>query len=158
MIKHGLILLGLLLSLSGYSQSIKSYVISSTGASLMGEDGALYLSIGEPMNTEISGGDIMISQGFLNVTIANSVSTDEVLAERILAYPNPTTTAVTIDLKEFSGDYHYELFDPTGQVIDKRQIQDPLVNINMESYPEGIFYLRVTKGESSSKTLKIVKQ
>lgn len=158
MLKYSFIILGFLLSVSSYSQSIKSYVISSAGAAIMGEDGALYLSIGEPMNTEISDGDIMISQGFLNVTIANSVDTDETLLEEpILAYPNPTSAAMTLDIPEWSGNYQYQLFDLNGKMIKAESLRNSKSEIALSDLQSGIYYMKVVKDASASKTIKIIK-
>jgi len=113
-----LIVLSLMMCSSAiFAQSIKSYVITSAGTALMSEEGSLYLSIGEPMNTEITEGEIMISQGFLNVTIAGSlVSTDDLLSEVIRVYPNPTAARVEIEIPEYSGDYFYSLVNATGHL------------------------------------------
>lgn len=155
--KINLILLGLLFVLTGYSQSVKSYVITSAGSALMGPGGSIYLSIGEPMNTEIQEGDIMISQGFLNVTVAGSVSTDNLLTEIIKAYPNPAGERMIIDLPEMNGTYNYELHDMMGQLIRRDQISESKHEIDFKETLPGTYFLKVTKDKLNSKTLKIVK-
>lgn len=158
--KYNFLLLGLLLSLACSAQSIKSYVITSAGAAMMGSEGAMYLSIGEPMSTEIKGGEVMISQGFLNVTIAGSVDTDdlELLNEPVLAYPNPTMAEVTIELPEWSGDYSYELYDMQGQLMKRENINDSKESIDLTSLNGGTYFMRVIKDQASSRTLQIIKQ
>ena len=126
---------------------------------MMDEGGALYLSIGEPMNTEISDGEVMISQGFLNVTIAGAVSTDDLadLEEPVLAYPNPSAAEVTLEIPEWSGEYNYELFDMMGQLISKQKLNQSKESIDLTAFDAGTFYMRVIKDDTASKTLKIVK-
>lgn len=149
--------LALLLSLSGYSQEIKSYVISSTGAAIMGDGGALYLSIGEPMNTEISGGDIMISQGFLQVSIAEPSSNVNLLEEEIKAYPNPSAASLVIEMPEMDGQYEYQLFDMLGKVIRTEELNTIRSTVDISLLDAGTYLLKVNKADLSSKTIKIVK-
>jgi len=147
-----------MLATAGFSQSIKSYVITSAGAALMNENGAIYLSLGEPMNTEIEGTDIMISQGFLNVTIAaSSLSSEDLLTEVVKAYPNPTTTELTLELPEMSGEYEYWLTDFTGRLITKTPITEWSTDVDLSQMQPGTYFLKVIKENKSSKTVKIVK-
>ena len=155
--KISFLVLGILLSLSGYSQEIKSYVISSTGAAIMGEGGALYLSIGEPMNTEISGGDIMISQGFLQVSVAEPSSNNNLLEEIVKAYPNPSTASLVIEMPEMDGQYEYQLFDMLGKVIRTEELNTIRSTVDVSLLNAGTYLLKVNKADRSSKTIKIVK-
>lgn len=148
---------GLLLSISGFSQEIKSYVISTTGAAIMGDGGSLYLSIGEPMNTEISGGDIMISQGFLQVSIAEPSSNDNLLDEVIKAFPNPTSASLVIEMPEMDGQYEYQLFDVLGKVIRIEELKTIRSTVDLSLLDAGTYLLKVKKEDLSSKTIKIVK-
>lgn len=151
------VFVGMILCLNGFSQEIKSYVISSTGASIMGENGALYLSIGEPMNTEISGGEIMISQGFLQVSIAGTSSNENILDEEISVYPNPTSDQLFIEMPDMNGEYRYQLFNSLGADIVIKEMKSSKTMVDLNSLESGTYFLKVNKGSKSSKTLKIVK-
>lgn len=156
--KISFLIIGFFIASSCMAQTVKSYVITSAGSAVMSADGALYLSIGEPMNTEVSGGEIMISQGFLNVTIAGIVSdTDVLLSEVIKAYPNPVGTHVTIDMPEMNGTYFYELYDLTGQVIKKEGLNSSKQSVDFSDLNAGSYFMKVVKDNKSSKTLKINK-
>jgi len=153
-----LFIVGMFLAMSGNAQAIKSYVITSAGGALMNSDGAIYLSLGEPMNTEIDGGEIMISQGFLNVTIAGStLDTDELLAEVIKAFPNPVGTQLTIEMPEMNGDYFYELYDNYGQLMAKEKLMSSKENIDLYDISSGTYFMKVVKNSQSSRTVKIIK-
>lgn len=151
------LILGMLLAISSYSQEIESYVISSTGAAIMGDGGALYLSIGEPMNTEISGGDIMIAQGFLQVSIAEISSTVKLLDEEIKAFPNPTNASLVIEMPEMNGEYQYQLFNALGKNLREQSLNSIRSTIDLSLLDSGTYLLKVNKGDRSSKTIKIVK-
>lgn len=155
--KSSLFILSMLLATAGFSQSIKNYVITSAGAALMNENGAIYLSIGEPMNTEISEGDIMISQGFLNITVAGTVSSEDLITEVIKVYPNPTVEQLQLELPEMSGAYRYRLTDLSGHLIDKSPITEMTTVIDFTQMLPGTYFMQVIKEDKSSKTLKIVK-
>jgi len=156
--KFNLIVTVMFLALGSQAQSIKSYVITNAGASIMGEGGGMYLSIGEPMSTEIAEGDIMISQGFLQVTvIGNSVSAEDLLQEPIYAYPNPTADKLTLEIPEMDGAYQYQMFDLMGQLIQTNTIESKKEIVNLSSLAEGTYLLKVIKEGKQSSTLKIVK-
>ncbi len=152
-----LITLGLMIATIGYSQSIKSYVITSAGTSVMSSEGAIYLSIGEPMNTELTDGEIMVSQGFLNVTLTGLVSTDDLLLEDIRVYPNPTVANLTLSLDKAHGDYDYSIYNQSGELILKQRINSDSEEIDFSSYSSGLYFMKVSKGDKHSRTVKITK-
>ena len=140
-----------------YSQSIKSYVITSAGTSVMSSEGAIYLSIGEPMNTELTDGEIMVSQGFLNVTLTGLVSTEDLLMEDIRVYPNPTMDNLTLSLDIATGDYDYQIYNQSGELIRRQRISSDSEEIDFSSYSSGLYFMKVLKEEKYSRTVKIVK-
>jgi len=141
-----------------YCQTIGSYVITSAGTSIMSDEGALYLSIGEPMNTELTGGDIMISQGFLQVTTAGRIlSTDALLEEHIKLYPNPTHQYVKVEVPDPTASYTYQLYSVNGAKINTRQeVTDDVISLD-EVHP-GIYFMTIHKDDFSSRTIQIIKQ
>jgi len=149
--------LGMILCCNGFSQEIKSYVISSTGGSIMGQSGSLYLSIGEPMNTELADGEIMISQGFLQVSIAETTDVNDLLNEEINVFPNPTSAKIILELPEMTKSYEYHLFNSMGSQIGSNKIEERRTEIDLHSLSAGTYFLKVIKGSDRSKTLKIVK-
>jgi len=123
----------------------------------MGESGSLYLSIGEPMNTEITEGDIKISQGFLQVSIAETTSTENLLTEEIKIFPNPASATLLIELPEMEGIYVYQLYDHVGRSIQRDSISNVRTKVNLEHLVSGTYFLKVVKGSHTSRTLKIIK-
>lgn len=124
----------------------------------MSGEGALYLSVGEPMNTELQDGDIMVSQGFLQVTVqGNILNSDELLTEHIKVFPNPTMDELHLSLDGNLEEYSYRLYDVLGNSLTERiALRTP--RIEMHNYPEGTYLLTIHKGLTSSKSLKIIKQ
>lgn len=156
--KSSLFILSMMLATAGFSQSIKNYVITSAGAALMDSNGGIYISIGEPMNTEIEGGDIMISQGFLNISIAgNTVAAEDLLTEIIQVFPNPTIEQLNLVLPEMEGNYQYQLTNQSGQLISRSQITQMQTTVDFTQKLPGTYFMKVIKDDKYSKTLKIVK-
>lgn len=139
------------------AQSITSYVITSAGDAIMSEGGALYLSMGEPMNTELSHGDIMISQGFLQVSIAGRIlNNEQILTENISVYPNPTVQELRFTLEEDFSNYGYRIYDVGGQVLQvSSALSQPSVDVS--SFQEGTYFLTLHKEGKSSETIQFIK-
>jgi len=154
------LLLWILLFVSSFclAQSISSYVITSAGDAIMSDGGALYLSMGEPMNTELINGEIMISQGFLQVSIAGRVlSNEQLLTERISVFPNPTAHELRFTLEDDFNNYGYRIYDVSGQVIQTSSALDQ-PSVDVSSFQEGIYFLTLHKEGKSSETIQFIKQ
>lgn len=140
-----------------YSQSVGSYVISSAGDDLMSENGGLYISIGEALNTEIDEGDLMISQGFLQVTVnGNSVAADQLLRENIKVYPNPVRQYLMMEFEDNKSQYFYRLIDQSGHELMIGEI-DSSKKLSLGSLQEGMYYITIIKDDLVSETIKVFK-
>lgn len=155
--KYLLILIGCLSFTLLNGQSIGSYVITSAGDAIMSDGGAFYLAIGEPMNTELHGGEIMISQGFLQVSIADRIlSNDEILDEQITVYPNPTIQELRFKLEDVAASYACMIYDSSGQVLEQIfSLKDSGVNVSQ--YPSGTYFVTLHKDGKVSGTIQFVK-
>lgn len=148
----------MLFALLGHAQSIKTYLISNGGQSAMTPQGGIYASVGEPMSTEITNGEVMIAQGFLQVTLSEKlVPTKEILTEKLSVYPNPTSAQFTIELPDKEGDYKFQLFDNLGTLINEGMIEDTRETIDMQNLNSGSYFMHVIKNDAFIRTLKIVK-
>lgn len=153
-----LILIGLCLASLSYGQSIKSYVITSAGTSLMSAEGGMYISVGEPMNTEIEGPEIMVSQGFLQIVLSgNSTATEDLLEEQITVYPNPTSANVLLDMPESEGTYQVLVHGQKGELIRSVKVVGQKNTLDFSDLTQGTYYMNVVKDNKQSETLKILK-
>lgn len=140
------------------AQTVSSYVITSAGDAIMSDEGALYLSVGEPMNTELLDGEVMISQGFLQITVqGNILNNEELLTEHIRIFPNPTIDEIQLSLEGDLSEYSYSIYDALGNILT-RNIPLTSSRIGFNSYTPGTYLMTIHKGSSSSKSLRIVKQ
>lgn len=141
------------------SQDISSYVINSAGTFLSSNASSTYVNIGEPISTEIGNADVLISQGFLQVTLVNEiVKTESVLSERISVYPNPVSQYIQIELHEKQGNYEAELYDLQGQLLQRETIQTQIQKVYLQNLSAGTYLLRIKNEDNKFQTLKIIKQ
>jgi len=67
-------------------------------------------------------------------------------------YPNPNHGTFTLDVSalKLSNKANYTILDMTGRTIKANQINSPLETINFEDAAEGIYFIRLNDGNSSS--------
>lgn len=151
--------LSVLMATGAYGQSIGSYNISTVGKSAMNEDAGLYFAIGEPINTVIGDGEIVIAQGFLQVAIESGTSdTEELLLSTLKVYPNPTSFELNLELLDLKANYRVSLYSILGQQLAETSMDTPYQKIDMSSLAPGTYYLHVHDEEKSLGTFSIIKQ
>lgn len=145
------------LGLSG--QSIGSYNISPAGSSSMSENGGLYFAIGEPINTEIGSGDLIISQGFLQVAIQGGINdTYELLIATAKIFPNPVSHSLNLELQDAEGVHQYSLLDVTGKKLASGELINKSTTIDFESHSSGTYFLQVFTDKEFVGVYTIIKQ
>ena len=93
-----------------------------------------------PTNFQSSGFDlsgVAVMNGWRPTGIANRETA------RIIAYPNPCSDNLYITLDELQS---VELYNVSGQLLEVMQPTDLNVHINMQSYPAGLYMLKVGNG------------
>ncbi len=79
---------------------------------------------------------------------------------KINIYPNPTKDFVTINLNSISRDLNLSIYDLNGQLLDQKNIiSTPEININLEHYESGIYFLKlIDKENKETIVLKAIKE
>jgi hypothetical protein len=78
----------------------------------------------------------------------------------ISAYPNPTTSSVFIDLKNFQGEPHkicIQICDINGRVLQNHQLNSKKEVISLQSYSRGIYFFKVWLHDKWLGSFKIIK-
>lgn len=71
-------------------------------------------------------------------------------AKEFNVFPNPAENFVTVKADERArGTSLVEVFDTFGQQIDTYKITDQSVQINLEKYPAGYYFLKIQSGENT---------
>jgi hypothetical protein len=79
------------------------------------------------------------------------------LSDKIKAYPNPSSTTITIELPQIiSTKYTFlTIYNSTGQILIEKQITEPVIMFDVSALPRGICFLRLTS-EARTQVLKIL--
>jgi len=73
-------------------------------------------------------------------------------------YPNPASDKVTIESREDLID-SYKLYDIKGQlIINQFNICSQQVSVNLTSYPDGVYFIKVNTLKGNSETVKLLKK
>ena len=75
----------------------------------------------------------------------------------ITAYPNPTDHNITIT-NTLQGNFHYQIFNVQGQLLDTQSTSDAQCSFNVDNYPAGYYFIKIFEDQKYYKTLKFVKQ
>ncbi len=123
-------------------------VISSGGG--YGENGNISISwtLGELAVTTLTGGDMILTQGFQQpFDIGVGIQKEEINWD-ISVYPNPVGEELRIRFNiEKPGDFLLEIQDVTGRLIRQEQHKQvspgDVVILNTSTYTNGIYFLKV---------------
>jgi hypothetical protein len=76
----------------------------------------------------------------------------------VAAYPNPTTTSLTLKVEHFSlTNLTYQLFDMNGKLLHNSKIESNELGIDMSRLVPAIYYLKISEENREIKTFKIIK-
>ena len=153
------ILVFLLMSLSGFSQTVSKQVISPLGGTAFSDTHKLSYTTGEVVVGAMTSedGSIQLGNGYypsLDLSTLNTESAE--LQLQVKVFPNPTTETIFIT-HPISNSFKVFISDLTGKVLLKKEVgkQEP---INIESYPTGTYLINVTTEDKKTNTYKIIKQ
>ena len=133
----------------GYSQSISPQSINSAGVKMSQTNGSLSFNLGEVVVLSASDSDSnTINSGF----ISGASITTEVLEVpnvdllNVKVYPNPTTTMITVDVKDTQlSQMIIEVIDMNGKVVSKGTYAgiSNKIGINASSWENGNYILQL---------------
>lgn len=131
---------------------------TSAGGEASGPSGVISYSIGQPMNSSISGDGGTVTYG---VQQAYEISTtlgidDETINLELSVYPNPTANYLTLKVDE-TDELIYQLYNLQGKVIKNEIVNNNSTNIDLQGQPSATYFLAVLKNKQIVKTFKIVK-
>ena len=90
---------------------------------------------------------------FTSPGIINQHTTDQ---QKIKIYPNPATDVVTITLTDNAEGAQLELLNACGQLVRSWQPETTTGYLPIYNLPNGIYYLRLSTGDGSKATGKLV--
>jgi hypothetical protein len=80
---------------------------------------------------------------------------DDVLANSMLIYPNPTNGIINISIENFDSEMNIIVTDIIGKVIINQKIQDAKTKIDLSVYEKGLYFIQLLNNNEVS-TQKII--
>ena len=151
-------------SVCGFSQiTLEPSVLASGGGYAETETMSISWTLGELATTTLTGGDMILTQGFQQPSdFGTGIKTEE-LDWGITAYPNPVTDALFVKFDiDIAREFWIEIQDVTGRVISLEQHKEvfpgDVVQLNTSNLTYGVYFLKVfTPDREQSQVLSIRK-
>jgi hypothetical protein len=135
-------------------------VIASSGGICQKDDINMTWTMGETAVLTMSSGDLMFTAGFLQpVLIVSSIGPDDGVSFEIRAFPNPTDGCVEVELKKsLTRNIIFSLYDAGGRKLLHIHPENSKTRIDLGSYANGLYLLKVLQAEKEITTFEIIKQ
>ena len=137
--------------------------IVTTGGEATGNGGSVSYSIGQIAVQQTDNQNVNISEGVQQPYEIQTVGVDNYpnIVLDAMVYPNPTANRLTLKINDVETFHEMSLqvmlFSNNGQYIRAQDVTIPQTDIDMTALSAGTYYLRVTDGQTTLKTFKVVK-
>jgi hypothetical protein len=145
---------------SGLQAQDAEAVVSAGGDATGPGDSSVSYTVGEAVYTDISApGAGEVYQGVQQTyEFLIGLAENDYFSLSMSVYPNPTVSAVTLQVDNYSlDDLQYQLYDIKGRIIATVDLTETQTEIPMESLAGGTYYLSVSDSEKSLQTFPIIK-
>jgi hypothetical protein len=136
--------------------------LNSTGGNTSGDGGSTSYSIGQITYQTHTGTSNTVTQGVqqpYEISIVTEIGNAKGINLSFSAYPNPTTDFLTLEVKDFElSNLHFQLFDMNGKLLQTKKMTDKETQIDMSSYANSSYFIRIIKNNQLIKTFKIIKR
>jgi len=131
----------------------------ATGGEAIGTGGTASYSIGQVANIHITNSNGYINEGVqqpYDITIGIPENNNISLSYSV--YPNPTTSTINLKVENLSLDnLSFQLFDISGKLLINQKINSLETSIQMGSFANANYFLKVTDNSKEVQTFKIIK-
>ena len=94
----------------------------------------------------------------LSLVINNTISVDNLVMDQIKIAPNPTNGNVNINFGSENSINKIEVFNYLGQLKFQQNVNSSSINLNMESFSSGLYFIRFYDQTKCIGTKKIIKK
>ena len=161
MMKTIIIILSLLLSISGFGQTVitKSNISSGGGTATAGTTRIIY-TVGEVAVNETTQGTVHISEGFINSEFVNETGLSDYRQNElnVSVFPNPAKDFVNVKFPD-TKSYEIDLYSADGKIITTYTTNSTIEQIPVNNLSSGE-YLMIVKNtsEKTFKTFNLIKK
>jgi hypothetical protein len=152
------LLLSLLITAAGYSQTISKQVIGAAGKTQSNGNSKLSWTVGEPVVGLMTAGGNQLGNGYYPAMDLQALSVeDNVLDVQLRVYPNPTSQSLYVFHPELNS-FRITIVDLNGKLLYKGSINkdEPL---DVSNYTQGMYLVTIENTATKKKnTYKIIKK
>ena len=133
---------------------------TATGGDATGSGGTASYSIGQVAYINISNANGYINEGVQQPYEFSTVGIKENnnISLSYSLYPNPTASTVNLKIENQSIDnLSFQLYDITGKLLINQKIVSKETSIQMGSFTNANYFLKVTDNNKEVQTIKIIK-
>lgn len=150
------VLFAALLYITGNSFAQES--VNAGGGEALDPSGSFSFSMGQTVYTSLWSENGSLAQGIQQPFSLFEVSVMEPDNDiQLLAYPNPASHNITLQVDKAIPDLFFQLYDMKGQLLQYEKIKDEQTSISIYSFTPGIYVLRILQAHREIKTFKIIK-
>jgi hypothetical protein len=147
----------LLFAGSGVAQTLE--LIGAAGEEAQNAQTQISYSIGELIVDEGNGNDFSVTQGYQQSNLTVTGVNNPEVSEMMRIYPNPTSDFIILESLEIDQIESLQLFDEKAALVwSNEKPNSDRVQISLESYAAGIYFLNVKTNTSKTPSqYKIIK-
>lgn len=135
--------------------------INTTGGNASGSGGSASYSIGQTVYQTSTGTNGSIAEGVqqpYEISDVTAIENTENIQPDVSVFPNPTTESVCLQIANHElSSFSFQLFDAKAQLIESREIQSDITQIDMSVLATATYFLKVLEGNNEVKIFKIIK-
>ena len=135
--------------------------VPATGGNASGSGGTVAYSVGQVVYTTNTGTNGSVAQGVqqpFEISVVTGIEEAKGINLSVLAYPNPTTDYLTLEVKDFElSTLHFQLYNMSGKLLESKKITGNQTSIVMSNLVPATYFVKVTESNKEVKTFKIIK-
>lgn len=160
------LLVGLMMSLTSYSQAISPETVGSAGAKMEQSNGSVTFTVGELIVQSFADANgNVLGNGYTSGAASSTqvVTVTEVPDDymRVSIFPNPTTDLVHIKIEDSKiAAFSIRIFDAQGKIIqdEKYQSVNAAIGVNAATWQTGYYLITIISENKTIGTYSIIKQ
>jgi hypothetical protein len=136
--------------------------IPTTGGNASGSGGSGNYTVGQILNSAISGTNGTVVQGVqqpYEISVVTAIRNTEDISLKCLVYPNPAGGITKLVFE--SGDIEnlrFRLYDINGILLEDKKVEGRETEISLVNFTSSVYFLKVSKNNLEVKVFKIVKR
>jgi hypothetical protein len=135
--------------------------VNATGGKASGSGGSASYSVGQVVYQTHAGTNGSVAEGVqqpFEISVVSAIEESIGINLSVLAYPNPATNYLTLEVKEFDlSNLSFQLYDMNGKLLQSEKITDNQTSIVMSNLVPATYFVKVVQGNKEVKTFKIIK-